>query len=424
MTAAAQPALLDRPLPGQPSTRPQRQAALAELAAVGWPSPQRERWRYTNLTSLGSGDLDPAPAKPGAAELEAAQQLLTGVAASADRRLVFVDGHLVPELGALSIDGIEFETLESAPSEPHIAAADHPLAAVNTAYGQTTMVIRSARGARGAESLHLIFVASSKPSLAPQPRVVLDAGEDSALNVVQHFIAAPNASGWVNAVTQIRQRPRSSVELYRLQQSGHTLAHTSLIAADLERDAQLRVGYFDLGGRLVRNDIDVRLSDRGAATELFGLLLVPTGEHVDDHLRVDHAAPDTRSIQAFRGIIGRRGRGVFNGKVIVRPGAQRIDAQQSNDNLLLGEQAEIDTKPELEIYADDVKCSHGTTVGELDAEQLFYLRARGIDEAAARGILTTAFAETVLERIGPAALREGFSAAVRQALASITEQSQ
>lgn len=423
MTAVARPALLDRPLPEQSTTRPQRQAALDELTAAGWPSPRRERWRYTNLAPLAAGDFDLAPPEPTAAEIVAAARLLATVSAPADRRLVFVDGHPVRELGSIATDGIDVTMLDAAPHEPNIAAAEHPLAALNTAYGQNGVRMRAHSRANVDEPVHVVFVASQRPTLAPQPRIVIEAGDDSSLVVVQHFLAAPNASGWLNAVTQIRQRTRSRLALYRLQRSGHDFAHTSLLTAELESDADLRVGYFDLGGKLVRNDVDVRLAERGARTELFGLLLVPTAAHVDDHLRVDHAAPETRSEQAFRGIIGRRGRGVFNGKVIVRPGAQRIDARQSNDNLLLGEQAEIDTKPELEIYADDVKCSHGTTVGELDAEQLFYLRARGIDEPTAREILTAAFAETALERIDAASVREQFAAAVQDALAAVTEQS-
>jgi Fe-S cluster assembly protein SufD len=173
----------------------------------------------------------------------------------------------------------------------------------------------------------------------------------------------------------------------------------------------------------VRNDIDVTLAQRGASAELFGLLLVPAAQHVDDHVSVDHAAPDTQSEQVFRALVGRRGRGVFNGRVVVRPNAQRIDARQSSDNLLLGEQAEIDAKPELEIYADDVKCSHGTTVGELDTEQLFYLRARGIGETEARELLTLAFAATIVERIGVPSVREPIAAAVGKALAALAEES-
>ena len=200
------------------------------------------------------------------------------------------------------------------------------------------------------------------------------------------------------------------------------MAHTSLLSAELATSAELAAGYFDLGGRLVRNDIAIALRGAGARADLFGLLLAGKGQHVDDHTLIRHAAGATVSSESFRGIIGERGRGVFNGKVVVEPGCQRIDARQSNDNLLLGEHAEIDTKPELEIYANDVKCSHGSTVGELDLEQLFYLRARGLSDADARSLLTTAFAATIVEQIADADLRDRTLAHVTARLKALTEQ--
>ncbi len=423
MAAAPRLALLDRPLPGLPGSRPQRQVALDALAAAGWPSQRQERWRYTNLSSLAAPDFDLTPAPPGAPELAAATTLLAGIAAVPGRRLVLIDGHLVPGLGTAALPGIDVVQLEDNAAEPRISATEHPLAAVNAAFGQTGLRLRVARDTLATEPLHIVCIASQRPKLAPQLRVVIEAAERANLVVVQHFLGVPGASGWLNIVTQIHQAARSRVELYRLQNSGPNAAHTSLLTANLAADAELRLGYFDIGGQLVRNDVDVNLAERGAQAELFGLLLVPTSHHIDDHLRVDHIAADTRSEQAFRGIVGRRGRGVFNGKVIVRPNAQRIDARQTNDNLLLGEYAEIDTKPELEIYADDVKCSHGTTVGELDTEQLFYLRARGIDDVVAREMLTTAFAETMLERVRAPDVREHFATEAKKALSALAEQS-
>jgi Fe-S cluster assembly protein SufD len=157
---------------------------------------------------------------------------------------------------------------------------------------------------------------------------------------------------------------------------------------------------------------------------VYGVFTAGAGCHVDDHIRIDHAAPETRSDELFRGVIGHRGRGVFNGKVVVRRGAQKTDARQSNDNLLLSEQAEVDTKPELEIYADDVKCSHGSTVGELDEQHLFYLRSRGIAADDARALLTVAFADTALERIADPELRAAVAARVHTRLAALTETAQ
>ena len=182
--------------------------------------------------------------------------------------------------------------------------------------------------------------------------------------------------------------------------------HTELLTARLAEDANLKLGYLDLGGKLVRNDVHVDLARPGASCELFGLFMAAEGQHIDNHIRVDHTASRTVSRETFKGIIGDRGRGVFNGKVVVHKNTRQIDATQSSDNLLLSDRAEIDTKPELEIYADDVKCSHGATVGQLDEDQLFYLRSRGVDEETARGLLTFAFANDILRRLDMAELRE------------------
>jgi Fe-S cluster assembly protein SufD len=269
--------------------------------------------------------------------------------------------------------------------------------------------------------VHVVHIGSNRPQLAAQPRLVIEIGEGARLTLIEQIVDAGAGSGWLNAVTQIRQGARSALDLYRLQRHGERQAHTSLLAAELAADAELRVGYVDLGGRLVRNDVDVVLRERGARVELFGLFVAGAGQHLDNHTTIVHAAPETRSDEAFRGVIGDRGRGVFNGKVVVRPKAQRIDARQSNDNLLLGAHAEINTKPELEIYADDVKCSHGTTVGELDPDHLFYLRARGIDAVDARRMLTTAFAASVLERVRDEALRSRLVDLVTARLGTLAE---
>jgi len=253
--------------------------------------------------------------------------------------------------------------------------------------------------------LHVVLAASGAPKLAAQPRILIELAPGAKLTAVVHLVDAPGAAGWVNAVLEIAQAERSELALYSLQEHGGAQLHTSLVGAELGADALLTAAFLDAGGKLVRRDVDVKLAERGARADLFGIALAFDGQHVDNHLRIDHAAPETFSEENFRAIVGRKGRGVFNGKVVVHRDAQNVDAKQRSDNLLLSELAEIDTKPELEIYADNVKCSHGATVGELDAEQLFYLRSRGVDEEAARGLLTFAFANAIVERIALPELR-------------------
>jgi Fe-S cluster assembly protein SufD len=402
---------------------------LAEFTAEGLPSTRRENWRYTDLKPLAEIEIALAAGAPDAAAVHAAGRLLAGDGLAADApRLVLVDGHVCNELSKLDrASDVEVGSVDArwarfdAAFRARIRTAEHPLAALNTAFTQAGPWIRVAEGRRIGEPVRVVHVASGRSNLAAQPRLVVELGSGAQLVLVEQFIDVGDPLGWTNAVTQIDLAEGSRLSLYRLQQHGNRQAHTSLLAADLARNAALSLGLVDLGGRLVRNDVDVKLRDAGASVELFGVFLAADGQHVDDHTRIDHLAPETRSDEAFRGVIGRRGRGVFNGKVVVHRGAQRIDAKQRNDNLLLSAQAEIDTKPELEIYADDVKCSHGSTVGELDAEHLFYLRSRGLDEPAARELLITAFTQAILERVTLGDLRGELSARLQDRLRRVAE---
>ncbi len=400
-------------LPGTDTIRAARENAMSSFNAAGYPTRKLEDWRYTDLKPIATGEFDPIPDSPPSDSASQARQLIDELGLSSDYApIVFVDGHRIAgEKTPPSQDGLEILSLEQAwNSSEHMAAETEldgrPLAALNTAFATNGACIRVADGTRVEKPIHLVFVASERPNIAPQPRVVIDLGPDSTLQVVQHFIGTAECSGWTNVVTQISQAPRSELTLYRLQEQGPAHLHTELLTVELAEDAKVKLGYVDLGGKLVRNDVHVDLAEPGASCELFGIFIAAEGQHIDNHLRIDHSAPRTVSQEAFKSIIGDRGHGVFNGKVVVHRNAQKIDATQSSDNLLLSDRGEIDTKPELEIYADDVKCSHGATVGQLDEDQLFYLRSRGVDAETARGLLTFAFANDILRRLGMAKLRE------------------
>jgi Fe-S cluster assembly protein SufD len=416
-------------VPGPEPTRAARLHALADLGAAGWPTRRRESWRYTDLEPLAAANFELVPSAADRDTLAAAQQLLADASlGDTTRQLVLLDGERVAGLGAPSLADVEIETPESRWDEfvaafaRPVGAADYPLAALNTAFSRNGLWIRVRAGVVVREPIHLVLVGSGRARIAAQPRIVIELEPGAHATFVQHFVdSAADSRGWSNSVTQLKQAAGSRLGFYRLQRHAGSVAHTSLLSAELDESAELTAGYFDLGGRLVRNDIAIALRGAGARTALFGLLLAGRGQHVDDHTLIRHAAGATVSSESFRGIIGERGRGVFNGKVVVEPGCQRIDARQSNDNLLLGEHAEIDTKPELEIYANDVKCSHGSTVGELDSEQLFYLRARGLADPEARRLLTAAFATTIVEQIPDADLRESTLAHVSARLAALTE---
>jgi Fe-S cluster assembly protein SufD len=416
-------------LPGPALTRAARLNALVELGAAGWPTRRREQWRYTDLEPLATGGFDLAPKALDRETIAAAQRLLADASLGPTaRQLVLVDGERVAELGAAELDDVAVTTPEArwdefvaAFAQP-VGAKEYPLAALNTAFSRRGLWIKVQSGVAVAAPIHIVLVGSSRTNVAAQPRIVVELEPGARATVVQHFVdCAPDSRGWSNVVTHVKQGAASRLDFQRLQRHAHGVVHTSLLSAELGEAAELRAGYFDLGGRLVRNDIAIALRAVGARTELFGLLLAGQGQHVDDHTLIRHAAGATVSSENVRGIIGERGRGVFNGKVVVEPGCQRIDARQSNDNLLLGENAEIDAKPELEIYANDVKCSHGSTVGELDSEQLFYLRARGLSDMEARRVLTAAFATTIVEQIADAELRDAALAHVTARLAALLE---
>jgi Fe-S cluster assembly protein SufD len=401
-----------RTLPASAASQTWRSAALATFSARGFPTRRDERWHYTDLKPIENARFPLVPRTPTKETRAAVARLLDAQGfESSGPRLVFIDGHWDAGLSRLAqASGVEISNLadawDSFVPDRSAPGSAHPLAALNTAFVQQGALVRVARRVAADAPLQLVFVAGGGEQSAPQPRIVIELAEGASATVVQHFLDTPQAApGWLNLVTEIVQAPSSTLSVYRLQEHGGTQFHTSLLRARLARDARLTAGYVERGGRLVRNDIEVALAEPGAHADLFGLALGTGEQHIDNHVHIEHAAPRTTSIAAFRAIADDRSHCVFCAKVIVRPDAQQIDARQSSNNLLLSPKAAIDTKPELEIYADDVKCAHGATIGELDQEHLFYLRSRGLTEHAARAVLTFAFAQTTLDRIALPALR-------------------
>ena len=400
-------------LPGSEANRAARENAMSAFNSAGYPTRKWEDWRYTDLKPIASANYDPIPGTPSQDTTSQARQLIDELDLNRNyHQIVFIDGHRAADFGPPpNQDGLEISDLNDAWDrimKPRGATAyeSRPLAALNTAFAASGICLHVAENTRIEEPIHLIFVASDRPSIAQQPRVTIDLEPGSSLQVVQHFIGSAQCASWTNAVMQITLGTGAGLKLNRLQNHDVTHLHTELLTAELAADSNFELGYIDLGGALVRNDAQINLAGPGARCDLFGVFVANDGQHIDNHIRIDHSAPSTVSRETFKSIIGDRGRGVFNGKVVVHKNAQKTDAQQSSDNLLLSDRGEIDTKPELEIYADDVKCSHGATVGQLDQEQLFYLRARGVDDMTARGLLTFAFANEILQRLQIPELRE------------------
>jgi Fe-S cluster assembly protein SufD len=392
-------------LPGSAAVQAAREAAMNAFSGAGFPSRKLEDWRYTDLRALSEASFDLLPTRPDDASPDAYARLIaTAGLKTGSLWLLFVDGHLIvdrasgglPRGATLSNLGESWDDLD--PAALQMRGDSPPLAALNMAFASQGAWLRLGEGTIVEQPIHLLLIDSDRPSQAPQPRLQIDIGRDARATLVQHYLGTGASSGWTNALTRISMQAGAGLTLTRLQDHGPEHLHTELLEADLAAGAQLDITYIDLGGKLVRNDVQIKLREPEAGCDLAGLFVATGGQHVDNHLRVDHCASSTRSREVFRSIIGEHGRGVFNGKVIVHKQTRGIDARQTSDNLLLSDRGEIDTKPELEIYADDVKCAHGATVGELDEEQLFYLKSRGITDPAARGLLTLAFANEILSR--------------------------
>jgi Fe-S cluster assembly protein SufD len=389
-----------------------RERASARFDATGFPTVRDEAWKYTNLASLVRQPFHAVPdaSPPTREQLE---RLLPN--AFDAFRLVFLNGHYRPELSfPPRIDGRDFalplaaaldsdaEALE--PNLGRVASVDHhPLAALNTAFLADGAYIHLPDNLTLDRPIHLIYFATAE-ALA-QPRTLIVAGPNSRATVVEQYVGIDESRYFTNAVTEVVLERDARLEHYRLQTESRLGFHVNGLHVRQCENSEFTSQAIDLGGLLVRNDLYALLDAPGASCRLNGLYVADGRQHVDNHTYVSHAKPRCTSREFYKGVLDGRGRAVFNGRVVVQPDAQHTDAEQINRNLLLSEDAEIDTKPELEIYADDVKCSHGATVGQLDLDQLFYLRSRGVDDAQARDLLTFAFANDVLRRFRSAPLR-------------------
>jgi Fe-S cluster assembly protein SufD len=386
-----------------------RRAALERFVAAGFPTQRQEDWKYTNLRRLEARTFAPATS---------AAVGVGGWIANAGTRIVLVNGHWMPALSTIEaqLPGMTLLTLKQwFEHEPAAVAAfiaqtsraqPTALEDLNLAFFEDGVVLDLAAGAKPDQPIYIVHQWSDgSAQVMSNPRVVVRAGANSRCVVIEQFIGANAGECFTNAVCDIELAADASVDHYRIQQESARSFHIGHVNVRQQQNSRYSSHDIALGASLARVNLSVTLQAPGAHVALNGLFAPLGTQHLDAHTTIDHAAPHTTSDENYRGIAGERGRGVFNGKVIVRPAAQKTDARQSSRNLLLTAGAEIDTKPELEIYANDVKCSHGATTGQLDAAALFYLRSRGLDAAAARALLIRAFAESIVTSIGPPAVR-------------------
>ncbi|MCD6672803.1 MAG: Fe-S cluster assembly protein SufD [Burkholderiaceae bacterium] len=413
------PALAGAALPWLAETR---RRALDRFAAEGWPSARTDAWRHTSLLALEQENFAvsaPAAQQPSAARLRAVVDALRE--GDGGHWAVFVDGSHVASLSAPGRlpGGAEVASLarilDESPErvEAHFGAAEdgYSPAALNTAFAADGAFVHLRRGVVVEEPIHLVFVgATARAAIHVRNLVVAEAGAQAT--IVEHHVKVHDEPLLSNVVTRVDCADDARITHLKLQQESERAVHLARIQARQSRGSMFASHSLSFGARLARNDIVTRFDGTGCEALLNGLYHVDGKRHVDHHTVIDHAQPYGTSREFYRGILDEAGRGVFAGRIVVAPGALRTDAIQRTDNLLLSRQAEADARPELEIYADDVKCAHGATVGRIDESALFYLRSRGIDEERSRNLLTWAFAAETLSRIGVASLQRRARAAL------------
>jgi Fe-S cluster assembly protein SufD len=384
-----------------------RQSAFERFEEHGFPTKREEEWKYTDVAAIGKRtSLAPDNIPPDSSS-EAALFAWT-LAQEHTHLLVFVNGHFSSQLSAFGKlpDGARLESLadlldSSADLPQTLFDQQHEhtvFAALNTALTTDGAVLQLAPGVVLEKPVYMLFVASGRGT-AIYPRNIFILGDGAHATVIEHYFGMLEAHNFTDAVTQISLGAGAVMQHCKLIQEGKDAFHVAGIHAEQATGSRFVSHSFALGGRLARNDITSRLNGAACHCSFDGLYLLDGKQHADHHTRVDHFAPSCTSREYYRGILDGESHGVFNGKVVVHPHAVKTDAHQSNRNLLLSRQAEIDTKPQLEIFADDVKCTHGATVGHLDDDSLFYLRSRGIDADSARSLLIYGFANDIIGRV-------------------------
>ncbi len=390
-----------------PGLQKVRKAAIGRFAELGFPSSRLEDWKYTNVSPIARVPF--ALASPGTGRLTTADVGNYTFSEAECCQLVFVDGKYSPELSSLQAvpRGTRVKNLAAAleadqdliePGLARIANFDrNAFTALNTAFIADGAFVYVPAGVVLKETVHLLFLSSGDggPTVShPRNLIVLEAG--SQATVVESYVGLTEGVYFTNAVTEISAAKNALLDHYKLQRESGSAFHVSDLQARQDRGSVLSTHSISLGGALVRNDVGIVLNGEGAESTLNGLYVTKGSQHVDNCTLIDHAKPNCNSREFYKGILDDQSTGVFSGRIVVRPDAQKTNAKQTNKNLLLSENALVNTKPQLEIFADDVKCTHGATIGRLNDDELFYMRSRGIPLASARTLLTYAFASDVL----------------------------
>ncbi len=378
-----------------------RTKALASFRKLGFPTTRLEDWRWTNVAAIANTAFEPAPDARGQVTADALRPYWLDGAATA----VVVNGRFAPQLSSLAglPAGVTVASLAEriASRDPVVdahlakyAKLDQPFAALNTALMEDGAFVHVAKGVVCERPIQILYVTtkSTKP-ITVQPRSLIVVDFNAQATVVETFISLGDECYFNNFVTEMVGGENAHLDHYRYLLESPEAFHIATVQLEQGRNGRLDSSGFCFEGRLTRNDFNAVLNGEGGYCNIDGLYMVREDQHVDNHLVVDHATPHNGSREYFKGILEDRGRGIFSGKIIVREGAQKTDAKQTNMSLLLSDEAQIESKPQLEIFADDVKCTHGATIGQVNTDAIFYLRTRGIPEEEARSMMIFAFAD-------------------------------
>jgi Fe-S cluster assembly protein SufD len=423
-----------RSVPEPAWLREQREEAIARFQERGFPAVAEEEWRFTSVAPIArTAFRRPAPGEgSGVRTADVAAFGFEG--AFEGHQIVFVDGRLAPGLSSITPQGgLQICSLADVLSREPERLRSHlgrvvsdvaPFADLNAAFLEDGAFVFIPPGLAVDKPIHLVFMSSRGTGSAPtisHPRTVVVAGRGSQTQIVESYAGVPGAAYFANAVTQIVVEDGAGLEHYKVQRESEAAFHVGFMAVVQGRASRFKSHSFALGGRLARTDVRQFFAAEGGECELNGLFAVAGEQHTDTHTVIDHAHPHCTSRELYRGILDGKSRGVFVGRILVREGASKTDAHQTNKNLLLSREALVESVPQLEILASDVKCKHGSTTGQLDPVALFYLRSRGIPETAARSLLVCAFASDVVGRVRIPAVKAGIERHMREHLPGLRD---
>ena len=409
-----------------PWLRKLRADAFARFCETGFPTTHDEDWRFTNVSAIARTPFELAPEEVPAlskAELEAFTFQGRGA------QLLFVNGRFVSELSeipqGLNISSLREQLANNVESlrahfGRYLNVERDPFCALNSAFAEDGAYLHVSRGKVIEEPIHLVFVSTnlSRPTMS-HPRNLLVFEDESEASVVEEYISVGSGAVFSNSATELIAGENSTISHYMIEREHRDAFNVSTLRIQQGRSANVASHSLLLGGGLVRNNVHPVLAGEGGECLINGLFVGHGREHLDNYMHVEHASPHCSSRQFYNGILDGHAHGVFHGRIIVHKDAQKTDAKQTNRNLLLSDDAQIDTKPQLEIYADDVKCTHGATIGQIEENALFYLQSRGIDEPSARRLLLLAFASECVERMKPGAARTRVEHLIHEYLLSL-----